>query len=147
MSTVWTNITEKYSQRCVPPADTNKHSPVYYCVLIPRLFAYRISEAVTSASPRDHSEIMQPPSPAPAPRQLLLSSLQSVCKSLCEFNLPPDFMVLPNSFRLPGLEMPEANIWNTGVLVHGLKLQFKFGNEWKSNCHGILIPPKWFSEE
>lgn len=87
----------------------HKHYPVYYYAFIPHLLAYGISEAVTSAGPGNHSKIIHPPSPAPVPRQLLLSSLQSVCKSLCEFNFSPGFMVLPISWRLPRLEMPEAS--------------------------------------
>lgn len=115
------------------PADTDKHSPVYYCLSLPCLLACGIRGAVTTASPRDHSEIMQPPSPASAPRQLLLSSLQTVCKSLCEFNLPPDFTVLPFSWRLHGLKNARSKrtkcIGKTAGLVCGLKPRFKFGNE------------------
>lgn len=44
--------------------------------------------------------------------------------------------------------MPEAKAHsaslNAAALVCGLKLQFKFGNKWKSNCLGILFPQKCF---
>lgn len=107
MSAVWTNITEQYSQMCVPPADTNKHSLVYYCIFLPRLFACGTSEAVTSTSRRDHSEMMQPPSPARHPDSISCPHYNLFVKACV--NSIYHLILLPTSWKLPALEMPEAN--------------------------------------
>lgn len=150
MSAVWGNITEQYSQRCFQPTE-NKHKQMFPCLLLRFSTSFVRLRGLWSCHLHQSQGSLWNYAPASAARQLLLSSLQSVCKSPCEFNLPPDFTPLPISWRFPGLQMTDAKAQsassNTTALVCGLKLQFKFGNKSKSNCQGILFPAKWFSEE